>query len=88
MGDAQFVAALGAAALQDIAAIGRGHPVAEAMGLHFVPNFRLVSAFHRAYPLHKLQTRKLTAIIAHFRRVSQAKIPRLPRRLLDTACRA
>lgn len=84
MGDAQSVAAFGPAALQDITAIGRGHPVAEAVGLHFVPNFRLISAFHRAYPLCSLQTCKLTAIIAHFRRVSQAKILRLICRLLDT----
>ena len=51
MGDTQPVAAFRAAALQDIAAIGRGHPVTEAVGLHFMPNFWLVSAFHRAYPL-------------------------------------
>ena len=51
MGDAQPVAAFGPAALENIAAIRSGHPVAEAMRLHFVPNFRLVSAFHRAYPL-------------------------------------
>ena len=51
MGDAQAVAAFGPAALKDIAAIWRRHPVTEAVCLHFVPDFRLVSAFHRAYPL-------------------------------------
>ena len=51
MGDAQPVAAFGTAALQDIAAIGCGHPGAEPMSLHFMPDFRLVRAFHRAFPL-------------------------------------
>ena len=51
MRDTQAVAAFGAAALQHIAAIGGGHPVAEAMGFHLVPNFRLVRAFHGSGPL-------------------------------------
>ena len=46
MVDAQLVAAFGAAALENIAAIRRGHPGAEPVGLHFMPDFRLVGAFH------------------------------------------
>ena len=58
MVDTQFVAAFGPTALQDIAAIRRGHPVAEAMSLHFMPNFRLVRAFHLSYPLILESSRK------------------------------
>ena len=46
MVDAQFVAAFGASALQNIAAVGGGHPGAEPVRFHFMPNFRLVRAFH------------------------------------------
>ena len=53
MCDAQFIAALGTAPLQNIASIGSAHPLAEAMGLHFMPNIWLVRSFHDQYPLKK-----------------------------------
>ena len=49
--DAQLVAALRAAAAEDITPIGRAHAFAEPMGLHLMPNIRLVRSFHRPDPL-------------------------------------
>jgi hypothetical protein len=46
MRHAQLMAALSAAALQDIASVIRRHSFTESVSLHFVPYIRLIRSFH------------------------------------------
>ena len=50
MGNGKFVASLGSTALQHIPAIIAAHALTETMGLHFVPNIRLIRSFHNLIP--------------------------------------
>ena len=50
MGHAQLIAALGAAALEDVATIVGAHPLTEAVCLHLVPYIRLIRSLHLVSP--------------------------------------